>query len=61
MLQNSTTRGFSYGTLAKEARKRGHKVAPRTIWKILTQAGYSQYKLTIKPGLNKLNKKARLD
>ena len=31
MLQNSTTRGFSCGTLAKEARKRGHEIAPRTI------------------------------
>jgi hypothetical protein len=41
MLQNSTTRGFSYGTLAKEACKRGHEIALRTIWKILRQASYS--------------------
>jgi transposase len=61
VLQNSTTRGFSCGTLAKEVKKRGHKVAPRTIWKILTQAGYSQCKLTVKPGLNKFNKKERYD
>jgi hypothetical protein len=31
VLQNSTTRGFSYRTLAKEVRKRGHEIAPRTI------------------------------
>jgi transposase len=61
VLQNSTTRGFSCGTLAKEVKKRGHEVAPRTIWKILTQAGYSQCKLTVKPGLNKFNKKERYD
>jgi hypothetical protein len=31
MLQNSTIKGFSCGTLAKEVKKRRHKVAPRTI------------------------------
>jgi hypothetical protein len=31
VLQNSTTRGFSCGTIAKKVRKRGHKVAPRTV------------------------------
>jgi hypothetical protein len=31
MLQNSTTRRFSCGTLAKEVKKRGHEVAPRTV------------------------------
>jgi hypothetical protein len=31
MLQNSTTRGFSCATIAKEARKRGHEIAPRTV------------------------------
>jgi hypothetical protein len=31
VLQNSTTRRFSCGTLAKEVKKRGHKIAPRTI------------------------------
>jgi hypothetical protein len=31
MLQNSTTSGFSCGTLIKEAKKRGHELAPRTI------------------------------
>jgi len=31
VLQNSTIRGFSCATIAKEARKRGHKVAPRTV------------------------------
>jgi hypothetical protein len=31
VLQNSTIRGFSCGTIAKEVRKRGHEVAPRTI------------------------------
>jgi hypothetical protein len=31
ILQNSTTRGFSCDTLAKEARKRGHEIAPRTV------------------------------
>jgi hypothetical protein len=31
MLQNSTIRGFSYTIIAKEVRKRGHKVALRII------------------------------
>jgi repressor of nif and glnA expression len=56
VLQNSTTRGFSYTIIAKEVKKRGYKIAPRTIWKVLTYTGYSQYKLTVKPGLNELNK-----
>jgi hypothetical protein len=34
-------KGKGKNILVKEARKRGHKVAPRTIWKRLTQAGYS--------------------
>jgi hypothetical protein len=41
VLQNSTTRGFSCAIIAKEVRKRGHKVALRTIWKVLTVVGYS--------------------
>ena len=61
VLQNATTRGFSCATIAKEVRKRGHEVAPRTVWKVLRQAGYSQCKLTVKPGLNKLSKKERYD
>jgi hypothetical protein len=56
-----TTRGFSCAIIAKEARKRRHEIAPRTVWKVLRQAGYSQCKLTIKPGLNKDNIKKRLD
>jgi hypothetical protein len=61
VLQNSTTRGFSYAIIAKEVRKRGHKVALRTIWKVLTAAGYSQCKLIVKPGLNKQSKKERYE
>jgi hypothetical protein len=60
VLQNSTTRGFSCAVIAKEVKKRGHEVAPRTVWKVLTHAGYSQCKLTVKPGLNELNKAERL-
>jgi hypothetical protein len=60
VLQNSTTRGFSCTIITKEVKKRGHEIAPRTIWKVLTYAGYSQYKLIVKPGLNKLNKAERL-
>jgi transposase len=41
VLQNSTTRGFSCATIAKEVGKRGHEIAPRTVWKVLKQAGYS--------------------
>ena len=59
MLQNSTTRGFSYATIAKEVQRRGYKVAPRTVWKVLTIAGYSQCKLIVKPRLNKFNKEER--
>ena len=60
VLQNSTTHGFSCKTIGKEVARQGFQVAPRMIWKILTQAGYSQCKLTVKPGLNKENKLARL-
>jgi hypothetical protein len=60
ILQNSTTRGFSCTIIIKEVKKRGHEIAPRTIWKVLTYAGYSQYKLIVKPGLNELNKAERL-
>jgi hypothetical protein len=35
VLQNSITRGFSCGTLAKEVKKREHEVVSRTVWKIL--------------------------
>jgi Fe2+ or Zn2+ uptake regulation protein len=41
MLQNSTTKGFFCATITKEVRKRGHEIAPRTVWKVLKQAGYS--------------------
>jgi hypothetical protein len=41
VLQNSTTRGFSCTAIAKEVKKRGHEIVPRTIWKVLTYAGYS--------------------
>jgi transposase len=61
VLQNAITRGFSCATIAKEVRKRGHEIAPRTVWKVLTAAGYSQCKLIVKPGLNKLNMKEQLD
>ena len=61
VLQNSTTRGFSCTTIAKEVRKQGHEVASRTVWKVLKQAGYSQCKLIVKPSLDKLNMKERLD
>jgi len=61
VLQNLTTRGFSCTTIAKEVRKRGHEVAARIVWKVLTVASYSQCKLTVKPGLNKFSKKERLD
>jgi hypothetical protein len=61
VLRNSTTRGFSTAVIAKQVRKKGHEVAPRTVWKVLTQAGYSQCKLTVKPGLNKANMKERLE
>jgi hypothetical protein len=60
VLQNSTTRGFSCAVIAKEVKKRGYEIAPRTVWKVLTYVGYSQYKLTVKPGLNELNKAERL-
>jgi repressor of nif and glnA expression len=31
ILQNSTTRGFSYAIITKEVKKRGYEVVPRTI------------------------------
>jgi hypothetical protein len=60
ILQNSITRGFSCAIITKEVKKRGHKIVPRTIWKVLTYVGYSQCKLIDKPGLNELNKAERL-
>jgi hypothetical protein len=60
VLQNSMTRGFSYTTITKEVRKRGYEIVLRTIWKVLIHAGYSQCKLTVKPGLNELNMAERL-
>ena len=36
VLQNATIRGFSCATITKEVRKRGHEIALRTIWKVLT-------------------------
>jgi hypothetical protein len=41
VLQNSTTRGFSCAIIAKEVKKRGYEVAPKTVWKVLTHVGYS--------------------
>jgi transposase len=41
ILQNSTTRGFSYTIIIKEVKKRGYEVTPRTVWKVLTYIGYS--------------------
>jgi hypothetical protein len=60
VLQNSTIRGFSYIIIVKEVRKRGYEIVPRIIWKVLTATGYSQCKLTVKPGLNELNMAERL-
>jgi hypothetical protein len=31
VLQNFTTRGFSYAAIAKKVKKRGHKIVPRTV------------------------------
>jgi hypothetical protein len=31
VLQNSTTRSFSYTIITKEVKKRGHEVIPRTV------------------------------
>jgi hypothetical protein len=61
VLQNSTINSFSYTIIVKEVRKRGYEVAVRTVWKVLTAAGYSQCKLIVNPGLNKLSKEQRLD
>jgi hypothetical protein len=60
--KNSTTRGYSCAKIAREVKKLGgHSVAPRTVYKILKDKGYSCCKLTVKPGLNKDIKKARYD
>ena len=58
--KNSTTRGFSCKQISLEVKKRGYHVAARTVWKILKAEGYNQCKLTVKPGLQDLNKKERL-
>jgi hypothetical protein len=46
--------------ITKEVRKRDYKIIPRIIWKVLIYTGYSQCKLTVKPGLNELNMAERL-
>jgi hypothetical protein len=49
MLQNSTTKGFSYAIIAKEVRKRRHEIALKTVWKVLKQTVCFQCKLILKP------------
>ena len=57
--KNSITRGYSCARIAREVKKLGgYSITPRTVYKILKDKGYSCYKLTVKPGLNKDIKKA---
>jgi hypothetical protein len=57
--KNSITCSYSCAKIAQEVKKlRGHSIALKTIYKILKDKGYSCYKLTVKPRLNKDIKKA---
>jgi len=58
--KNSTSRGYSTAEISKKIKESNYHVAPRTVWKILKAEGYNQCKLTVKPGLQDLNKKERL-
>jgi hypothetical protein len=64
--KNSTTRGWSCARIAQEVGKtpgftEKETPSPSTVYRHLRAEGYMVCKRTIKPGLNKDQKKARLD
>jgi transposase len=63
MLKNSTTRGYSCQKIASivSAISGIALVSASTVYRVLIFKGYSSYKKTVKPGLNKDNKKVRFD
>jgi len=59
--KNSTTRGYSCAQIASEVEKLcGTKISPSSVYRTLKAEGYSVYKRTVKPGLKKEDKDARL-
>jgi hypothetical protein len=61
--KNSTTRGWSCARIAAEVLSTPgwQPVSLSTVYKALTQEGYSVFKKTIKPGLTKEQMDARLE
>jgi hypothetical protein len=63
MTKNSTTRGWLSLRIAQEVSSllpRKQTVSASTVYRTLIAKGYRSYKRTVKPGLNKENKKLRL-
>jgi transposase len=62
--RNSTTRQYSCSQIAYQVNTKlpaEKQISPSTVYRILKKEGYSQYKQTVKPGLNKAAKKKRLE
>ena len=62
MTKNSTTRGWSCARIAAEVSStpRRQPVSQSTVYRVLTENGYSVFKRTVKLGLSNKMKKARL-
>jgi hypothetical protein len=63
LTRNSTTRGYSCHRITQEVSFHlpGRQfVSVSTVYRTLIAKGYGSYKRTVKPGLNKDNKKKRL-
>jgi hypothetical protein len=60
--KNSTTRGWSCSQIAFAVSETPgiKEVSASTVYRVLTKAGFSTYKRTVKPGLTKEQKDARL-
>jgi hypothetical protein len=61
--KNSTTRGYSYKRIASKVSNTPgiSKISASTVYRVLSENGYSSYKNTIKPGLKDEDKKKRLE
>ncbi len=61
--RNSTTRGWSYGRIAGEFHTlypSWQEISASTVYRVLKENRYGVFKRTVKPGLNKAQKEARL-
>lgn len=62
MTKKSTTRGWSCARIAAEVSStpRRQPISQSTVYRVLTENGYSVFKRTVKPGLSNEMKMARL-